>query len=956
MKGICGVFAVLLGCAGLPAGAAADAAHAVDYRIEDGDLGDALNAWASQSEVQIVYPPQLVSHRTTRGLQGSHAPQEALDRLLEATDIEALPLGTGSYLLRRAPARAEPASTTPLAVPAEPAHRLLPQVDVRSRPLHRIAAASSLQVTTITREQIQSSGYLSLFELLRSQPGIQVTSQPEVMGGNSAGLFRAGASGAAAVALRRLGAKATLMLVDGRRLSDYGLAADQTGGVADIGAIPLAMVERIDIVRDGAATLYGSEAMAGVIDITLRQRLDGGELSTLQGISSRGDARHRQVSAALGEHFAGGTDLLLMFDALDQDPLPGDQRDWYTLDRRKDGLLDARSVFSFPGNYVGVLPNGSTVLRARPGCPKENLNEDGVCLDDSAKATTLRTAKESRSLLGHVRTPLSGNLEAYADLRIAQMEQHQQSAPSAGIITNPNGPATTASTALLYYAFWDIGPIRQATRSNIFSTNLGLKRDGPTWKVDSTLGVEESRVRERTTGLVNREAFADLANRLGYQFDKRTLSPEIAEALAPPLATTGRTRLLRVSSVASGRLAGWATGDLTLDAGAQWRRESLRYKPDTSLTSDALLIDRLAGRFSAARSVGAGYARLGVPLLHDLQMDLGWRTEHDSRFGTHASPSVNLLWTPVRSLLVRAGATQGWRTPTLLEQRPDVTHDGGFSYVLVPASLLPCAQPYHGGGAANLCLLEQRATQNPALRPETSRGVSAGVIWEPSEHFSVGLDVYRLRRKNEIGTIPPSYALQHPEAFPGFLARDDQGRLTGLNLFRVNLGQTRTSGADLDLRWTLPPTRYGTFGLDLMANWLDELSFRATPESPAYERAGYANQPRLTAMAALRWSAGPWASTLLLRHTGSYQYRQYEGDTLDCPAYRAAVGKCSTPAFTLVNASVAYTGWTDWRLALGIANLLDHEPEYYTEASGGYNPQFDDPVGRYYWLSATWRF
>ncbi|HUD40373.1 MAG TPA: TonB-dependent receptor [Dokdonella sp.] len=949
MKGLACLIALLLLWAGPPA--RADAAAGVDYRIERGPLGEVLNAWATQSGVQLLYPPQIVARRTSAGLSGRLTPQQALERLLRATGIEATAVGGGTFVLRRAaPVRAErPAKPAPPSAVDE--HAQLPQVDVHGNRLGRIVTATSTPTTTITREQIQASGYLTLFDLLRSQPGVQVTRQPEAMSGDSAGLFRAGSSGAASVALRRLGAHATLLLLDGRRLTDYGLAGGD-GGIADIGSIPLAMIERIDIIRDGAGTRYGAAAMAGVIDITLRKRLDGGEITTLQGLSSRGDAGHRQLSGALGEHFANGADLLLMVDAVDADPLLGDRRDWYTLDRRSEGLRDARSVFSFPGNFSDDF--GLENLRARAGCAAQDLDKDGRCLADTTRVTTLRTGKNSRSLLGHVRMPLTGPWDAYADLRLARVDHRQQSAPSAGVIVNP-AAAGLPGGDYLYYGFWDIGPIRQRTRSEVARAQFGLERKGHTWTFDNIVGVEHSRVEERITGLVNRDRFLDLTNENHYGFNLPVVDPQLALALAPPLDNRARTRVLDVASTVSGHVGGWSSGEISIDAGAQWRRETLHQAPDASLSSDDLLIGRLEGRYDATRTTGSGYARAGVPLPGGMQVDLGWRVERDSHFGSRTSPALALLWTPLPSVLLRAGVTRGWRTPAPLEQRPPFVEQGSYEYVAVPEALLPCALSA-SSGTQIYCLLEQRSGYNRNLRPETSRGINAGLIWEPAERFSIGLDLYQLRRSDEIGDIPLSYALQHPAAFPDALVRDEAGRLEAVNLFRVNLGRTTTRGVDLDLRWTSAPTRYGTFGFDIAANWLDELSVRPMPDAPEYERAGYAGQPRLTAIGALRWSRNAWSSTLLLRHTGHYRYRQYDADTLDCPDYRAAVHKCSTPGFTLVNASVAYTGWRDWRLSLGVANLFDHTPKNYDEASGGYNPRFDDPVGRYFWLGATRRF
>lgn len=952
----CCIAAAILSIGMSAAARAATLDPRIDYTIEVAALGDALQIWAMQSRSQIIYSPELVTERPAPRVHGRYSASEALKMLLHNSGIEAEPTGASSWILKRAakPRAAEVRKIEP-AVVAEPAMptRALTPISVYSRPLLRIAAESSMPVTTITRREIESSGYLSLFDLLRAQPGVQVTSQPELMGGNSGSTFATGATGAASVALRSLGAKATLLLVDGRRMTHYGLAVDTTGSVADIGTIPLAMVERIDILREGASTLYGADAMAGVIDISLRKDFDGGEVSFVLGTSSRGDTTHRQFSATAGKRFDNGSSGTLTLDVLERDPLLGDQRDWYSLDRRRDGLRDERSVFSFPGNIVEG--SGSTEQRvARAGCLPEDLDGAGVCRDDRAKATSLSVGRDAASMRGYLHIPVSENTEAYIDLRLTQTRQKQQSAPTSATILIPDDKNNSLSQ-LVDYAFWDVGPVRQSTRSSLSRIDLGLLGETHDWSWSVGADAERSVVDDDIAGLVNRIGFEQVAMTRDYRFNQRPAPREIVELLAPEVNNNGRSQSAGARATASREIGLWGGDPMRINIGIERRRESVSLEPDAALVSDELLIARPAVPFAAARWSESAYAHVDLPLVSSISADAGLRLEHVEGHGSAASPAFGLRWTPTPSLLLRAGSAKGRRVPTLLEQR-GLDSSGfatTFEYVDVPSVLLPCAL---SATASTRCLLELRPGDGPRLRAEHSRSEHAGMIWEPAPGFSIGFDIYQLRRDDEIGLIPVNYALQNPDLFPGFLHRDAEGRLDALNLYRVNLGSTITRGVDADLQWSLPATDYGNFSLILGLNHVAELSIRTSPDARPFDRAGYAGQPEWTASGSIRWTRDEWAATLSTRYTGNYAYTAYDGDTLVCPDYKASVGKCSTPAFALFNLNMAYGGLASWRLVFNVANLFDHTPRYFRESAAGYNPLFDDAVGRYYSFGATRRF
>jgi iron complex outermembrane receptor protein len=945
-------FATCLAAGGVAAMPALDPLNL--YAIPAGTLDGALRRWAEQSGTQLIYAPELVEWRATRGLNGRYSSSDALAELVRESGLEGEATGTATWILKRTQRAVLAQVEAPeLLEPVGPPPRPLAAVSVYSRPLLRMAAESSMPVTTITRSEIEASGYLTLFELLKAQPGVQVTSRPERMSGNSGASFETGASGAASVALRRLGPKATLLLVDGRRMTTYGLASDATGSVADTTTIPLAMVERIDILRDGAATLYGADAMAGVIDISLRRNFDGREASVLLGASSRGDTIHRQATTTLGKHYAGGGNAVLVLDAVERDPLAGNERGWYSLDRRAEGLLDARSVYSFPGNAV-TGPDGLPVLMSRRGCRSDDLDEAGVCRDDRAQATSLNVGRQGASVRNYVYLPLDSGIDAFVDVRVTKTVLRQESAPTSATILIPDDDDPSQSQQVLH-AFWDVGPVRQSTSSTLFRVDLGLSGTRGSWNWDVGVDAERSRVDDDISGLVNRLGFERVA-RDGYRFDQRPAPGDVADVLAPRVTNEGQSSSASARATASTELDVWGSHVLRMDTGIEVRREAIRLQPDDSLVSGELLIAPPVPPFSASRASFAWYSHVDVPFSAGISADLGLRFEQIQQHGRFAAPAVGLRWAATPSVLLRAGIASGRRVPTLLEQRGlDASGmESRFEYVDVPNELLPCA--LGSSGQPNRCLLQLRPVEGPALQAERSRSVHAGVIWEPTPRFNLALDFYQLERRGEIALIPVDFALQHPAAFPGFLSHDEQGRLDALNLYRVNLGRTTTRGLDIDVRWNVDSGDYGVFTFAVGANHVGELRARAAAETPAMQRAGYADEPQWTGVGSLRWANHDWSTTAGVRYTGSQAFARHADDPSVCPAYAAALGKCSTPSFFLANLNVAYAGWASWRVAINVANLFDHTPRYFRESSGGYNPLFDDAVGRYFTLSATYRF
>jgi len=322
----------------------------LSWRIPPQPLADALIAWSEQSEMIVLLRDDLVSGVETKGLQGTYSKLEALDRLLKPAGLAFRIDGAKTLVLAPALHNASYASAErPDAARPGALAENLSMTSIRAEPLEggraghdaeedakenengrdwivvtgtRIRGAlPAAPIETITRLDIERSGQSQAGELLRALPqtfrgGLSPTVQPTTIAGNS------GLGGDSTVNLRGMGADATLVLVNGRRLAPVS-----GGETTDISAIPLAALERVDVLLDGSSALYGADAVAGVINFIVTDDYDGAELRARAGGTTQGGGFEHGYSAAAGHRWNSGS-LILGGDFLEQNDILAGERDF----------------------------------------------------------------------------------------------------------------------------------------------------------------------------------------------------------------------------------------------------------------------------------------------------------------------------------------------------------------------------------------------------------------------------------------------------------------------------------------------------------------------------------------------------------------------------------------------------------------------------------------------------
>jgi iron complex outermembrane receptor protein len=619
-----------------------------------------------------------------------------------------------------------------------------------------------------------------------------------------------GGSGELRVNLRSLGANRTLVLVNGHR---WVSAVD---GAVDLSAIPLALVQRVEVLKDGASAIYGSDAIGGVINIITRQDFRGAETGVYAGQSDHGDGFGRQVDFSIG----GGGDR---WNAA------------FGLTHGKDDpvMADSRTISSVPAPGLPLGATGSpssqyglfgrpgygmyVLIPGRPGTSADDFRKFDPATDsayDYVPYNYLQTPQERRAAFGQLRFELSPMLALSADALFNRRQSAQRLAPpvvgfSPAVFSGETGQQSFGVSP--FNAYNPFGsPVGVFTRwpddkprrfeQMVDTTRFHVGVDGAftvlaqdwQWGIDATR--TESRQREFVGPYADNQRLR-LAVGPSY-FDAggtaRCGTPgNIIEGCVPLDLFTGPGRFTQamldyvdidvvnhkhgrsdaLDAHATGTLAELAAGSLGFAAGVTRRLERGSDDPDPLVASNrANGTGVTSGPTDGAYAVNEAYAELDIPLIaqrplvRELDLNVATRYSRYSQFGGTDNSRVGLRWKPTGGLLFRATWSQGFRGPSISEAyggsvfEPADVFDVCATqnhYTPPPRIAAHCLADGVPAGVSSDFVATETVGSNRDLKPETSRSLTAGFVYSPA--WAPGLDAsvdgYRIRIRNAIGNL-----------------------------------------------------------------------------------------------------------------------------------------------------------------------------------------------------------
>lgn len=980
------------------------AAPLVAFDIKAGSLDAALEAYAAQSGRQLLYSPALVAGRSTPALRGRYTADQALARLLAGTTIAVRSVRPGVIVLESTRAAGNPvAASTPgerqvglLAIDpfvAQPPSEVEAVVVTGTHIRGPLVLAAPLVV--LDREDIDRSGAGTLAEALSALPqNFGGSGTPDTYLTSADGL-NSNTALATGVNLRGLGADATLVLVNGRRLAGTG----SKGDFADVSAIPLAAIERVDVLLDGASALYGSDAVGGVVNVILRRDFDGAETRARGGVARGGTAEERSLAQTFGWRWDDGG-LLVSGEYYRRKSLGRSDRAYTaSADLRGFGGTDHRSFLSSPGNILtfdpstfsfGVgwaIPPGQDGTALTPGDFLAGQTNYG----DILGGADLLPEQDRLSLYAHLNFAVTNRIEFQAEARYSERAfAFRNTAPVTAItvtagnpyFVSPNG---SASHFLVYSFLNELGSTRISGASESLGVSAGLNVDLPAgWRGEVYAAYAQENGDSRTSNFLNtaflNEALGNIPDQPGTAFsaasdgflnlfgDGSANSRAILDFISSGYSTlANRSEVGSLNLLVDGDLFSLPGGLVKVAVGGQLRRETFAQRGSNFTVSDTRTFYQ---RPTFERQIRAVFAEVRVPLVgpgnaqpafERLEVSLAGRIETYDDVGQTADPKVGIVWSPIRGLDLRATYGTSFRAPTL----PEVYERNDIGPATLPRGSVDVVSIVLYGG-------------NTDLEPQTATSWSAGFDWAPPKipDLRISASWFDIDFSGQIGTpalenidaaltdpdlapfvtlVNPSVpadrarieALLNDPAFssPGLFPVDAYGAIVDARY--VNTAQVVVRGLDLSARYRFD---LGGDQLDVAASatYMADFERRLTPTARATQLVDRAGQPvDLRARASATWRRGAHETTLGITYVDDY---------------RAETGK-PVESWTTVDLNWRWApirssgGLRGLTVGLSIQNLFDADPPFYDSPRGfGYDAANADPYGRVIALQAAKRW
>jgi outer membrane receptor for ferrienterochelin and colicin len=820
---------------------------------------------------------------------------------------------------------------------------------------------------TVDREAIENSGYNNLQELLVKLPAT----------GNGSFTTRVNnqdstANGAAGVSLRGLGADATLVLVNGRRVAISSFAQDITTNFVDINSIPVSAIERIEILKDGASAVYGSDAVAGVVNIVLRNDFDGFEISGSYGATTTSGLDEQSLSAIWGTSSDAGN-VTLMFDYFKNSTLGNAEIDsTNTANLTSRGGPDRRSSRSTPGLF---LIDGAEDAVMDPACPTDRIDLDnGICRYDYAPVNFLVPEAERVGMMLLGRRDLGANVEVFTEVAIQHNTSISQGAATpldetAGItvpVTHPNNPAWVPSGAttvdVLRLRIVDAGPRQFDIETDNLRMVLGLRGTVGDWdwEVSGQRARSESQqTADRDQGFIRTDFLQEQINLGNYNPYGGTInSPEVIDAISTSLVRQGQSDLTAFDASITGSLFEMPAGAVRMAAGVEYREESISDVPDDQFQR-GLIFGTESIQADGSRDITSVFAEFSLPLHESVELQVAGRYDDYSDFGDTTNPKVALRWAVTDSFALRASWAEGFRAPSLAQIGLGASLESEFfkdTYLCAEQNIT----------VANFPLLDYLVQfgGNPDLSAEESESFNVGAVWRPSDAFNVSVDFWDITQSNKIDEVPRIFIYTencNDQSSTICLRGTPQANRTLGPLNRVlsgftNIGEQSAQGIDLALTFTREVrSATMTLGLDY-SHLLEFQQIVLDSTGLAFEKrdlTGEYEYPEDRFSLGSNWVIGDWGINTRLIYVGKFK---------DFRTIPVATGDTTrtVDAFLTSNLQFTYSGVKNTKFALSIDNVMDEEVPFAIGDGDadvfGYVSSQHDPRGRFWSFKTTYSF
>ncbi|MFY2763886.1 TonB-dependent receptor plug domain-containing protein [Arenimonas sp. MALMAid1274] len=837
----------------------------------------------------------------------------------------ALPLALRRSLLALSPLAATAALAAPGPTAAAEGDVGLDAVKVTGSRLARGTPEGATPLWVIDREAIDASGDFSVADLLRDLP-LATTGNFRPQSGSTA-------QSLATVDLRGLGPNRTLVLVDGRRAPTNPMSASFG---ADLNAIPLSAVERIEILADGASAIYGADAIGGVVNIILRRDFEGAQLRYGRGWSEAEGGDTEEMSMLMG----GGSERTRL--------VAGASASRRGIVFTRDQIGGAVRGVGLYGNNYYDWSTGSA--RAVPGfdCSQGAfyVQDNGLCGFDFNQVAA-NEAKLSRVGLD-VRADhqINDRWNLYSSASLTRVESFGRYAPTPGLLVVDDGSPndvdpTDGLPTYFFHRFAAAGNRDEFTEASNLDFVLGFQGQ-LTDRVQIDVGLRRADYRfvSLGRGYIVSDIANEAANSGRYDLsDPYGADPSLLSSLQATLSTDARWRSDEIHATAEVDLFDLGGGRSRAVFGAEHRRGTY-YSRFDSLSEAGAILGTAGNSSGGDRDVDAVFFEWLLPFVSSFDLSLAGRYDDYSDYGQEFSPRVALRWQPLDPLTFRASWGQGFVAPGLdiLTQAPTFSAEP----ISDPATCLALGAPSNCQTQVDTVTLA-----NPDLGSERAEHASLGLSYDATAWMSLGVDYHRVRVDDRISKFTPQEVVVFA-ANPGLYGplpaglgvdRGPDGRIQRITSGYVNRGRVETDGVDLRIGLDFGLGDWGALDSQLAVSHV--LDYTIDSGLGRFDLLGRPGYPDLRAALSNTWRLGDVSVTWNVNHIGDHG-----GDS----------GSARIGSYATHDLQLTWRAPWDGRITLGATNLGDRHPAQVPYDGRPYNFYLYDGYGRTTYLRYTQAF
>jgi iron complex outermembrane receptor protein len=842
---------------------------------------------------------------------------------------------------------------------AEPPVELDPVVITGSHIAVRESDIAS-PIEVIGRESIEASGAATLNDFVKnivSNIGAEFNADP---------FSQTTSGGTSQINLRGLGLSSTLTLLNGRRTSLGGGYANDGSTFVDINAIPLIAVERIEIVKDGASALYGSDAVAGVVDFITRNDFEGIEITTGYQTTTEGSQEDKDISLLWGWQ-GDKLKTTLALSYFDRQALAATERDF------TEGT--GESILGNPGAFIplgaidpgspyaglnGLAPAGTPIRD--PGCEAgggiiaEGANDFfGTCDMNFIPFYNLVPEEDRLQSFFNMEYALSHNWSVFAEAGYSETNQTFTASPSFPLLTFPVIPATNVGnlpanggygTPLVFLGRAS-GNGAEASESERESTStrflLGINNQiNQNWQWESAYHYSASYYYlGGPDTLIDR--FDAALNGVGGPNNNEYFNPFATALTVPALANNQAviddftaisyrkvdTSLQTWDAIITGSLFELPAGKVESAFGIQYRYETNRQRLDANSRAFNYAFVVGSENSSDSRDIYALFSEFMLPLADTVNVQLAGRFEdYGGDTGSSFDPKIGIRWNPNETWSLRSSVSTAFRAPSLHQTS---------SFTIAAEQLEGSFVPVVTEGSTD-------------LKPEEAVIFNAGTIFKPSKEMRVSLDYWRYDYEDIIVKESAEGILAANPNDPRIIRDPTTNSITRVNLDFINASSVVTDGIDLILDYRLP-TEVGVFGLNSNSTYINSYELKEHAGGETIDAVGQRNElniarplPPLRSNLSLSWLYANHELSTTSRYTDSYEDDANDA-SVDHHLTQDIQYRYFLPMLKMIESNIA----------IGAINVFNNDPPA-VEDNFGYDSKMHDPRGRMVYGRLTVQF